>query len=821
MNGNRVFMSLVCVFIMGFAQTVYAADASSSTDEIFQEPVLHFGGCGGVYLLVEPGDFWVEVEKRDLNTRNRTTHLRAILAGPDRSVLHDVYLPDVPGSAPGPVQRVRLDAHALSTGIYALNITVTEDRYGEDIAWGFRTNCRHYLIETSRGHRDAPHEEPLVLLSPDRGGAICFLPESGAFSLDITGLSPNADVPILLDAQDRQLAVLTPDDTGAAQYTVSAEVPRDAVPWRLELSSFAATLHIDGVTRWPEGSDFPDFSFWTPKKDSWFPLHENRWLITPYSRKVYEDSERRGTAVFEVHNNASTERTFSLDLEFSEEAWTVALEEREIAVPAKSAVPVPVAYGVPEKGDAWTCHLRVTPRDAPEVSTYATLTLQRGESPASQPLSPPLVLTPYAHENEQLGYMPRYPLDNQVYFSPVGQPYIATGTGVFRFHDSRWTETTEAVHPEGATAPFRPLSSKVAFDSANGAYLIAHTGGAPALLYSRDDGASFHAYPLPGGGAFDIEQFSGHNTPDGPPPLVRYTLTERDPQRIWRRVHDLHLILPEAQAGKTISIPDPILISRKCIGSSAHSGIPSSVVSRDGKVHVVWAEATDPEEPVEGVPTYVVTYDRDSGTLGTPALVGYGPPANNVHNTPGITMDSKGRLHVLIGTHGRTFRYTRSLQPNDAGGGWTDPEEPGPGLRQTYVGLVCGADDTLHLVFRLWHTDTRYFPAGHYATLSYMSKRPGTDWSPPQPLLAPPFSEYSIFYHRLTIGRDGNLYLSYDYWTTYWFYRNDHRGTRRALMMSPDSGHTWWLATQEDLLSDWRTSTYPATRHTSHDTGGL
>ena len=61
-----------------------------------------------------------------------------------------------------------------------------------------------------------------------------------------------------------------------------------------------------------------------------------------------------------------------------------------------------------------------------------------------------------------------------------------------------------------------------------------------------------------------------------------------------------------------------------------------------------------------------------------------------------------------------------------------------------------------------------------------------------------PFSEYSIFYHRPTIDRAGRLFLSYDYWSTYWFYRTDHWGTRRALMSS-DNGDTWKLAQTQDL----------------------
>jgi hypothetical protein len=118
---------------------------------------------------------------------------------------------------------------------------------------------------------------------------------------------------------------------------------------------------------------------------------------------------------------------------------------------------------------------------------------------------------------------------------------------------------------------------------------------------------------------------------------------------------------------------------------------------------------------------------------------------------------------------------------------------------QTYVGMVCTPDNTLHIVFRLWLRDDKYFPAGYYANLAYMSKHPTEKWSDARPLVVAPFSEYSIFYHRLTLDRKGALFLSYDYWSTFWFYRTDHRGSRRSLLMSPDGGNTWKLAASNDF----------------------
>jgi hypothetical protein len=62
-----------------------------------------------------------------------------------------------------------------------------------------------------------------------------------------------------------------------------------------------------------------------------------------------------------------------------------------------------------------------------------------------------------------------------------------------------------------------------------------------------------------------------------------------------------------------------------------------------------------------------------------------------------------------------------------------------------------------------------------------------------------PFTEYSIWYHRLTIDRQGRLLVSFDYWSTYWFYRTDHVGARRKTMLSADGGDSWQLLRTDDL----------------------
>jgi hypothetical protein len=139
------------------------------------------------------------------------------------------------------------------------------------------------------------------------------------------------------------------------------------------------------------------------------------------------------------------------------------------------------------------------------------------------------------------------------------------------------------------------------------------------------------------------------------------------------------------------------------------------------------------------------------------------------------------------------------MVPHDTQQGFTEPQYISRG-EQTYIGLVCGPDDTLYTAFRLWQRGMAPFPNSHFATLALQRKVSAGTWEEPEVLIIPPFSEYSIFYHRLTVDRRGRLFLSYDYWSTHWFYRIDHFGRRRVTIFSSDGGRTWKFLTTKDLL---------------------
>lgn len=794
-----LLLALVAIPVVA-AEPRPAIDLSPREDLNDGEMPLEIGGLGGVYFLVEPGELVVDVFKRDLG---KPRSLRAILVGPDRRVVQEQVIPRPSaekGSATAAGQRIRFSTRVQKKGVYALNITDPGDRYGTALRWGFRTNCAHYLIETSRGHRDSAHEEPIVVDSPTHGGDICFLPRPNAFEIDLSKLAKTVSIIDVFDAADHLVTSIAVDAKGNANHHFSADPTRGDLPWRLHLSVYKGTIQIDGVTRWCGRDRYRNLCCWTPCRESWFPFLENRWLATPYHDTVYRSGEQAIEETFRIHNNSQRAQTFLLQLEFPEQSWPAELSQSSVSLKAKASTLVSILAPASPAGQDRSVSLRVTPSDTPEFSTFATLTVRPGPSPAAAPLTLPITLKPYQHENEQFGYHADYPLVNEVYFDGNNKPYIVSSSQLWRQVEGSWVASDLSSARRGANvseAAIRTVSTKIAFDQDSDLYLLGKAGETSVLLHSNDQGETFTASALPVHGSepsvYDMDQFSGQNVPSGPPPIVRFTRTASDPNLIWRRINDLALLLPKKEGGK-ISFEDPIKISDQCIGFAAHSGIPSSVVSRGKKVHITWGEATDPQEKVAGVPGYVITYDRESKKLSKPALVGYGPPANDVHNTPSLTIDREGYLHLLIGTHGQPFPYARSLQPNDAGAGWTDAE-PMSEERQTYVGLVTGADGTLHAVYRMWRSNAPPHPDGIQAVLAYSRKPPGKAWSTPQAMVVPAFADYSVFYHRLTIDHAGRLWLSYDYWSTLWFYRNDHFGSRRTLLTSSDGGTTWYLAT--------------------------
>lgn len=786
-------------------------------------------GTGGAHLLAEPGPLEIRIHKRNLA---RARDLHAILLSPDRELVGSATISgsDERGSA---VLRTEVERR----GIYLLQIIFPGDRYGVRSEWSIETNAAGWVLEIARGHRDDRHREPIVMNNPERSAEIVFLPRKGEFVIEAEGLLPKTGPFRLYDAngklvseipvaEERRKEIreymrnpLPSEPEASVFFTVPASEDRGDGPWRLEIPSARFYLEIDGLTRWVRDDFYPDQAVWTPVADSWFPFSENRWMISPYSQTVYVEPRKARTIAFTIHNNSPRSRTFDLSLEFPERRWNAKLEQDSVSLDPGQRQEVSIRFTGQRDGEQ-RVHLRATPRDDSSVSTYATLRTRAGESPAEKAIELPLVLRPYAHENRQFGYVPDYPRDNQVYFDPENRGFILNGRQLYRQTDSGWVTidlrraVTKTV-PETDASNWTGLGSKVAFDAAGNVYVLARSGRTVALLRSTDRGESFTAHIIEGreneSRSWDLEQFTGHNTPEGPPAVVRMVRTSRGsnlpagrrPQAVrWRTTNDLELIVAEENASGELVFHEPVKLTEFALGAAMHSSVPSMAVSRDEKIHVVWGEATDPEaslEDIPGVPAYVATYDRNTREIGEPVFMNFGPPPNDGHNTPSITIDSKGYLHVVVGTHGRPFQYLRSLEPNDAYGGWTESIRTSEeNLRQTYVGLVCDDEDNLHLVFRLWRVGEEHLGGATWAALAHQRKPADGEWEAPQILVAPPMPDYSIYYHRLTVDRNGDLHVNYDYWSTSWFYRNDAfgpggpgRGWGRSILTSPDSGETW------------------------------
>ena len=215
-------------------------------------------------------------------------------------------------------------------------------------------------------------------------------------------------------------------------------------------------------------------------------------------------------------------------------------------------------------------------------------------------------------------------------------------------------------------------------------------------------------------------------------------------------------------------------------------------------------------------PTYAATYDAATNTVGASTLVARSIPANDLHCTPGIVMDSAGVLHVVAGAHGRPFKYAHSTSPLSTARwtkqtsvldtGYLDKTTDADGLgKQTYLSMVIGPDDVVHIAVRQSRRNVdSHFRGYSYDALVHQSLAPGqTKWSQPDLIVVPPLAGYSQYYQKLTVDRLGRLFVSASY-----FSRRDPPATRtfrrfhhRMVLISEDGGHAWRFATTADFLA--------------------
>lgn len=760
-----------------------------------------------VLLRAEAGSLHLKLYKRDLNIYEGPDTISGLLYDGQRRLVATLTVPDdglARGQAAPDLQSAEATIAQAAAGVYRLQVTGSSD-----CVFGLQTSAAGCVVQGA-----------MMLNDGAIGGRLLFAPPAEKFT--ITAQALHAPGQQLLPVREAKGQLLTTLDLSTQGVDRSYEVPAGdrRELWRLDIDKMDVKIALSKPV------------LWTLDTSAWFDAAQTKWLLLPYRQACYLAPAASATARFEVFNGTATTRSFVLSPAGAPEL-DLALEPAgtTVTVPpnARVTAQVRVRLGAQARaGTSYEATLTATAADDPAVAATAGLQVRTSPSPAAEPLALPIVLRRYEHENWQFGYAPDYE-PNEVYFDRDNRPFmrqrssgVYTSTGLQVLENGRWldrpfTEALKAAYPDWRGAAYGAggfLGAKVAFDGQNGAYTLLRLNlpgrSQSVLLYTPDAGRNYQIYPFKAD-AFDIEQFTGHNALDMPPPLLAYEFVKSHPAE-FAGYHNLKLILPHQADGKLL-LPEPILVAENCLGSCQHSGGPASTATRDGRTHIVWGEVAPTgtaQQAPPGVPEYIATYDHATGKLGTKVLLGYAPPVDDVHNVPAVCQDSRGYLHVVLGAHGQAFQYTRSLNPNDAYGGWTKPvpvlsagvvdaKNPPPGRAgQTYISLVCDDQDTLHIAYRQWRQDVdAHHPGQIYAALSVQSKPDGRDWGPARPLVIPPVPGYSIYYHKLTVDRAGRLYLSYSYWADDETYQSDFpdRYHFRAVLTSADHGKTWRLLT--------------------------
>jgi len=482
-----------------------------------------------------------------------------------------------------------------------------------------------------------------------------------------------------------------------------------------------------------------------------------------------------------------------------------------------------------------------------------------GGATAYDPPTAPLLLLQATDLFDQFGYDPVY-TRNVPSFDNSDRAHIRSRTADLHrtsfvhitADDGTWSRRSMLAALRAAYPTFKATYygagwsyDRIAFDTSGRAYTVVTvelTGGTlkNVLLASRDDCASWQAVELPSGDVSG-EYYVGHNEMPGPPFLGFYQKRAAY-SGSQANYYNFKVVQPYWN-GDQLVVPAPVQVSRNCFGFSQHSGGASFAVTHYSAAagryltHFVWGEITT-SKSAPGSPILIATYDPATGTVSAPIALGYSSVKNDVHATSGICVDGNGYLHVLFGAHHTPFRHTMSLVPDTVAGGWSTPvdvlsagyvdsktDADGSG-RQTYLSLVCGPDNALHIVFRQYRKGVDpYFNGQAYMALAYQ-RRPATpvgqvpattDWEAAKVLVVPAAIKYAIYYHKLAIDHGGRLFVSSSSMTgadsvrqralvRMWRLRG-RVGPRpgyylhRSVLMSDDNGGNWRLAGNADFAA--------------------
>ena len=396
-------------------------------------------------------------------------------------------------------------------------------------------------------------------------------------------------------------------------------------------------------------------------------------------------------------------------------------------------------------------------------------------------------------------------------------------------HDAGWAQlgliaALSAAYPDfaGTVGAGGYTSDRILFDAQDRAYTVLTIRLEEGelrnvLLYSLDRCATWRVCELPFGdqqpryddanrGNVACETFTGHNPLQGPP-FIAVWREVSDWPGTWATRSELWVLQPTFD-GDVLVLPPATLVTDRFLGMMQSAGGASFAATARGRTYFVWTQVTS--LPGRGTPTWVGVFDHASRTIVSRRRLCYAHPGNDAHATPGIALDGRGTLHVVSGAHNRPMRSMHSLAPYDAtawspakrvlDSGYTRPDTDADGLaRMAYLSMVCGPNDTLHLVFRQVVNGTKLHNGHGYHALVHMYRPAGGSWSRPQIIAACPDGPGYVNYHqKLAVDRRGALYLSFN------LYRGDAplwlrpltRFAQRLLLRSAD-GRAWEFATTD------------------------
>lgn len=243
------------------------------------------------------------------------------------------------------------------------------------------------------------------------------------------------------------------------------------------------------------------------------------------------------------------------------------------------------------------------------------------------------------------------------------------------------------------------------------------------LAHSRDNMKSWDFYKLPR--PFPkMEILDTHNTDcmNGPPVIMLHYY--------WNNNDDQSgaFVIPEKQADGTLVIPEEtVYCSEPVICTSQHSGKANFCVTSGDKVYMVYGVCYSEDRSAErakivadampkghsmgnltdglrkytaydGVPSYIVEYDKTEKKLSAPVFLGYaGGNYWDAHNWSSIALDSEGKLNVFLIGHHYPLLYTKSKNPADISE-WEDLEAVSSGI--SYASMNIDKDDTIYAVTR-------------------------------------------------------------------------------------------------------------------------